>query len=144
MMSRSYGGAALRLRSSVTLPGTVEVPRVSLVAAELAGVVEIIWARCHVPHGSTADMSDAIERQIERFAPDFRGCVVRRHAMGPAEMERRNANLIGGDIAGGASTLARLVARPVVSLNPYATPLDGVYLCSSSTPPGVGVHGMYG
>jgi phytoene dehydrogenase-like protein len=103
-----------------------------------------LWAYCHVPNGSTADMSGPMEAQIERFAPGFRDCILARHAMAPAEMERRNANLIGGDIGGGASDLAQLVSRPVFSLNPYATPLDGVFLCSSSTPPGIGVHGMCG
>ena len=104
----------------------------------------VLWAYCHVPNGSTADMTGRMEDQIERFAPGFRDCIAARHAMGPAEMERRNANLVGGDIAGGASDLAQLFARPVFSLNPYATAIDGVYLCSSSTPPGIGVHGMCG
>jgi len=103
-----------------------------------------LWAYCHVPHGATVDMTRAIEDQIERFAPGFRDCVVARHAMGPAEMERRNANLVGGDIAGGAAHLEQLFMRPILSVNPYRTPIEGVYLCSSSTPPGVGVHGMCG
>lgn len=103
-----------------------------------------LWGYCHVPHGSDVDMTERMENQIERFAPGFRDCVAARHAMGPAMLEQRNANLVGGDIAGGAGNLAQLIARPVVSLNPYATPLDGVYLCSASTPPGVGVHGMCG
>ena len=103
-----------------------------------------LWGYCHVPHASTADMTDRIERQIERFAPGFRDTIAARHGMGPAELERRNANLVGGDISGGASDLGQLLTRPIASLNPYATPLDGVYLCSSSTPPGVGVHGMCG
>ena len=89
-------------------------------------------------------MTAAIESQIERFAPGFRDCIAARHVMGPAEMERRNANLIGGDIAGGASDIPQLFTRPVAQLNPYATPISGVYLCSSSTPPGIGVHGMCG
>ena len=103
-----------------------------------------LWAYCHVPNGSTTDMTSAIEDQIERFAPGFRDCVVARHVMGPAEMERRNANLVGGDIGGGASDLAQMFTRPVFSLNPYATAIPNVYLCSSSTPPGIGVHGMCG
>jgi len=103
-----------------------------------------LWAYCHVPHGSAEDRTAAIETQIERFAPGFRDCIVTRHAMGPAELERRNANLVGGDIAGGAADFAQIFARPTLSFNPYATPLDGVYLCSSSTPPGIGVHGMCG
>jgi phytoene dehydrogenase-like protein len=103
-----------------------------------------LWAYCHVPHASPEDMTDRIERQIERFAPGFRDTIAARHAMGPAELERRNANLVGGDISGGASDLRQLLTRPVASFTPYATPIDGVYLCSSSTPPGVGVHGMCG
>jgi phytoene dehydrogenase-like protein len=105
---------------------------------------QTLWAYCHVPHGSPLDMSAVIESQIERFAPGFRDVIVARHAMGPAALEQRNANLIGGDIAGGAGHLAQIFARPVATLNPYKTPIDGVYLCSSSTPPGVGVHGMCG
>ena len=103
-----------------------------------------LWAYCHVPNGSTTDMTSAIEDQIERFAPGFRDCIVARHVMGPAVMERRNANLVGGDIGGGASDLAQMFTRPVFSLNPYATAIPNVYLCSSSTPPGIGVHGMCG
>jgi phytoene dehydrogenase-like protein len=102
------------------------------------------WAYCHVPNGSTADMTEVIERQIERFAPGFGERVLARNAMGPADLERRNANLVGGDIAGGSNELRQLIARPVLRPIPYATPLDGVYLCSASTPPGGGVHGMCG
>jgi phytoene dehydrogenase-like protein len=102
------------------------------------------WGYCHVPNGSTADMTEVIERQIERFAPGFGERVLARNAMGPADLERRNANLVGGDIAGGSNELRQLVARPVMRPIPYATPLDGVYLCSASTPPGGGVHGMCG
>jgi phytoene dehydrogenase-like protein len=105
---------------------------------------QTLWAYCHVPHGSTADMTAAIESQIERFAPGFRDCIAARHTLAPADMEHRNANLVGGDIAGGASNLGQIFTRPVASLTPYATPVDGLYLCSSSTPPGVGVHGMCG
>lgn len=103
-----------------------------------------LWAYCHVPQASERDMSAIVEAQIERFAPGFRDVILARHAMGPAALEQRNANLVGGDIAGGAGNLAQIFARPVASLNPYATPIDGVYLCSSSTPPGIGVHGMCG
>ena len=104
----------------------------------------VLWAYCHVPNGATADMTARIENQIERFAPGFRDCIIARHAMPPAEMERRNANLVGGDIGGGACDISQVFMRPVFSLNPYATPIDGVFLCSSSTPPGIGVHGMCG
>jgi phytoene dehydrogenase-like protein len=103
-----------------------------------------LWAYCHVPNGSRTDMRERIERQVERFAPGFRDCVDDRHVMFPADLERSNANLVGGDIAGGAADVAQLYTRPIASLHPYTTPIDGVYLCSSSTPPGVGVHGMCG
>ena len=113
-------------------------------ASRAAAGTHTLWAYCHVPHASAADMSAIIEAQIERFAPGFRDVIVARHAMGPATLEQRNANLVGGDIAGGAGHLAQVFTRPVASFNPYTTPIDGVYLCSSSTPPGVGVHGMCG
>ena len=102
------------------------------------------WAYCHVPNGSTADMAARIERQVERFAPGFRERILARSALGPAALERHNANYVGGDINGGAAILSQLVARPVARLSPYTTPLPGVFLCSSSTPPGGGVHGMCG
>jgi phytoene dehydrogenase-like protein len=102
------------------------------------------WAYCHVPNGSTVDMTAAIESQVERFAPGFRDVVLARSVMSCAEMERRNANLIGGDITGGAQMLSQLFTRPVASLNPYRTPIPHLYLCSASTPPGGGVHGMCG
>lgn len=102
------------------------------------------WAYCHVPNGSAFDMTARIEEQIERFAPGFRDRILVRHAMNCGQMERRNANLVGGDINGGAADLRQLLARPVLSLNPYRTPVPGIYLCSASTPPGGGVHGMCG
>jgi phytoene dehydrogenase-like protein len=102
------------------------------------------WAYCHVPNGSAEDMTGRIEAQIERFAPGFSKRVLARNALGPADLERRNRNLVGGDLNGGAATLWRLAARPVTKLNPYATPARGVFLCSASTPPGGGVHGMCG
>jgi len=101
-----------------------------------------VWAYCHVPNGSTVDMSSAIESQIERFAPGFRERILARHVSAPADLERHNANLIGGDIAGGANDLGQLFLRPTPRL--YKTPLRGVFLCSASTPPGGGVHGMCG
>jgi phytoene dehydrogenase-like protein len=103
-----------------------------------------LWAYCHVPNGSTIDMRERIESQIERYAPGFRECIATRSVLFPADLERRNANLVGGDIGGGAGNFAQFVARPVLSLNPYKTAVRDVYLCSSSTPPGVGVHGMCG
>ena len=102
------------------------------------------WAYCHVPNGSTEDMTDRIEAQIERFAPGFRDLIVAKSATAPAEFEQRNRNLVGGDINGGAMDLRQLVFRPVRKLVPYRTPVRGLYLCSSSTPPGGGVHGMCG
>lgn len=104
----------------------------------------IVWAYCHVPRGSREDMTARIETQIERFAPGFRERIIARSTMDTAAMEAYNANLIGGDISGGLPDWRQLVTRPVVSLNPYATPTPGIYLCSSSTPPGPGVHGMCG
>jgi phytoene dehydrogenase-like protein len=103
-----------------------------------------LWAYCHVPFSCGTDMSDQIESQIERFAPGFRDCVLARHKMSGADLGRSNPNLIGGDINGGAANLMQLIARPILSANPYRTPLPGVYLCSASTPPGGGVHGMCG
>ena len=103
-----------------------------------------VWAYCHVPNGSNVDMTNAIEGQIERFAPGFRDLIVDRHAMGPVALERYNANYVGGDISGGAHGGTQLFARPVPSISPHTTPADGIYLCSSSTPPGAGVHGMCG
>jgi phytoene dehydrogenase-like protein len=102
------------------------------------------WAYCHVPNGSQVDMTEAIERQVERFAPGFRDRILARHAMDTVAMEAHDANYVGGDISGGAGDLRQLVARPVRSLHPWATPLTDVYLCSASTPPGAGVHGMCG
>jgi phytoene dehydrogenase-like protein len=102
------------------------------------------WAYCHVPNGSAFDMTERIEAQIERFAPGFRDRVLARNVLVPAALERHDRNYVGGDINGGAATLRSLLARPVVSLSPYRTPADGVYLCSASTPPGGGVHGMCG
>lgn len=101
-----------------------------------------LWAYCHVPNGSDIDMSERIEDQIERFAPGFRSRIIGRSVLTPAQLESRNANLVGGDINGGAQTLAQMFTRPTI--HTYSTPLDNVYICSSSTPPGGGVHGMCG
>jgi phytoene dehydrogenase-like protein len=102
----------------------------------------VAWAYCHVPNGSVVDLTERVEAQVERFAPGFRELVLARSALGPRELEARNRNLVGGDINGGAMDLGQLVRRPTLST--CATPLVGVYLCSSSTPPGGGVHGMCG
>lgn len=102
------------------------------------------WAYCHVPHGSTADMTEKIEAQVERYAPGFRDVVIARAVMDTAELERRNPNLVGGDINGGSAILGQIFFRPVARWNPYAIPIPGFYLCSASTPPGGGIHGMCG
>jgi phytoene dehydrogenase-like protein len=99
----------------------------------------VLWAYCHVPNGSTVDMTERVEAQIERFAPGFKDCVLERRVLSPAALEAMDANLMGGDISGGAMTMGQFVFRPG-----YATGTAGVYLCSSSTPPGGGVHGMCG
>lgn len=103
-----------------------------------------LWGYCHVPNGSDVDMTERIENQIERFAPGFKDLILERHAMGPATMERYNANYIGGDINGGMQNLRQFFARPVIRWDPYSTPNDRFFICSSSTPPGGGVHGMCG
>lgn len=105
---------------------------------------ETFWAYCHVPAGSTVDMTSAIERQMERFAPGFRDRVLARHTMNCADYERYNPNLIGGDIVGGMSDWRQLLTRPVVRAKPHTTPDPAIFLCSASTPPGAGVHGMCG
>lgn len=102
----------------------------------------ILWAYCHVPNSSTFDMTERIESQIERFAPGFRDCILARHVASPAELERMDANLVGGDVMGGALSLGQLLFRP--SYRAYATGAPNIYLCSASTPPGGGVHGMCG
>jgi len=102
------------------------------------------WAYCHVPHGWRGDMTGPIESQIERFAPGFRDTILGRHVISPTAFERRNPNLVGGDITGGVMDARQLFTRPVVRLNPYTTPNPEIYICSASTPPGGGVHGMCG
>jgi phytoene dehydrogenase-like protein len=114
------------------------------------------WAYCHVPNGSTVDMTARIEAQVERFAPGFRDVVLARCVTTPADLERRNANCVGGDVVGGANDVVQMLARPILALDPYAIPVRDVgrsgrtrprprwFLCSASTPPGGGVHGMSG
>lgn len=102
------------------------------------------WGYCHVPHGSVRDMTEAVERQVERFAPGFRDTILARSAMNTRQLEDHNANLVGGDIMGGQQGLWQFLFRPAPRLDPYATPADGVYICSASTPPGGAVHGMCG
>ncbi|MER7763827.1 NAD(P)/FAD-dependent oxidoreductase [Streptomyces sp. NPDC097619] len=104
----------------------------------------VFWAYGHVPHGWDGDLTEAVERQLERFAPGFRDLVLARATAGPAELARRNPNYVGGDIACGAASGLQLLLRPKLSLRPYGTPHPAVFLCSSATPPGPGVHGMSG
>ncbi|XVV38052.1 phytoene desaturase family protein [Streptomyces sp. CA-100214] len=104
----------------------------------------VFWAYGHVPNGWTGDLTDAIERQLERFAPGFRDRVLARATAGPPELAARNANYVGGDIASGAVSGLQLLLRPKLSLSPYTTPHPAVFICSSATPPGPGVHGMSG
>jgi phytoene dehydrogenase-like protein len=103
-----------------------------------------LWAYCHVPNGSTFDMTERIEAQIERYAPGFRDVIIARNTISTEELERYNPNYIGGDINGGVQNMGQLFTRPTARLVPYSTPVDGIYICSSSTPPGGGVHGMCG
>ncbi len=102
----------------------------------------VLWAYCHVPNGSAFDMTERIEAQIERFAPGFRDCILARHVSTPETLETMDANLLGGDIGGGALSLRQMIFRP--TLRGYATGTRNLYLCSASTPPGGGVHGMCG
>ncbi|MGW0224003.1 phytoene desaturase family protein [Streptomyces tendae] len=104
----------------------------------------VFWAYGHVPNGWTGDLTDAVERQLERFAPGFRDRVLARATAGPPELAARNANYVGGDIASGAVSGLQLLLRPKLSLSPYSTPHPAVFICSSATPPGPGVHGMSG
>jgi phytoene dehydrogenase-like protein len=104
----------------------------------------VAWAYCHVPNGSTLDRTEAIERQVERFAPGFRERILARHTMNTARLEDYNPNYIGGDINGGVIDARQLFTRPALRSSPYRTSEKGIYICSSSTPPGGGVHGMCG
>ncbi len=121
----------------VTQPGVVDQSRAP------AGK-QVLWAYCHVPPASDVDMAGRIEAQIERFAPGFRDLILARSVRTAADMERYNPGYVGGDIAAGASTLRQTIGRPALRWNPYRVPLPGTYLCSGSTPPGGGVHGMCG
>jgi phytoene dehydrogenase-like protein len=143
------GGTLEEIARSERLPGS-ERPFVLLTQPSLfddtrapAGK-HTAWAYCHVPLDSTEDMTERIEAQVERFAPGFRDLILARSSIGPADFERRNRNIVGGDINGGTMDLRQLFLRPVRKLVPYRTPLEGLYICSSSTPPGGGVHGMCG
>jgi phytoene dehydrogenase-like protein len=108
------------------------------------GDVHPVWAYGHVPRGYAGDATEALLDQIERFAPGFRERIVAKHVRMPAEMEAYNANYVGGDIVTGANTPKQILFRPRVALNPYATGIPGVYICSAATPPGAGAHGICG
>jgi phytoene dehydrogenase-like protein len=141
----SYGEIARSEDSPGTLPPFVLLAQPSLWDESRAPAGKhTAWAYCHVPHGSAVDMTDAIEAQVERFAPGFRERILARSARGPHELEAHNRNLVGGDLNGGLMDLRQLYTRPVARLVPYRTPRKGVYICSASTPPGGGVHGMCG
>jgi phytoene dehydrogenase-like protein len=131
------GRHALRPYCLVVQPGVVDPTRAP------AGR-ETLWAYCHVPNGSTLDMTERIEAQVERFAPGFRDLVLARSTMTARDVEAYNPNYVGGDISGGAGTLRQTIFRPTVRWNPYRTGAPGIYLCSACTPPGGGVHGMCG
>ncbi|HEY5628649.1 MAG TPA: NAD(P)/FAD-dependent oxidoreductase, partial [Candidatus Limnocylindrales bacterium] len=143
-------GDVARGEAAVAAGRLPERPFVLLVQPTLADPTRapagkhIAWAYCHVPAGSTADMAPAIERQIERFAPGFRDLVLARAVKDAASMEAWDANYVGGDINGGLADWRQLLFRPVARWNPYSTPVPGLFLGSSSTPPGGGVHGMSG
>jgi phytoene dehydrogenase-like protein len=102
------------------------------------------WAYCHVPNGCAEDMTGRIEKQVERFAPGFQSRILTRHTISPAQLEAHNPTMTGGDISGGANDLWQFLFRPAPRWNPYATPNPRLFICSSSTPPGGGVHGMCG
>jgi phytoene dehydrogenase-like protein len=131
------GRHAERPYAIVVQPGVVDPTRAP------AGT-STLWSYCHVPNGSDVDMTSRIEDQIERFAPGFRDLIVARSTMTAMDEQRHNANYLGGDINGGAGTLRQTLFRPAIRVNPYRTGTPGVYLCSASTPPGGGVHGMCG
>jgi phytoene dehydrogenase-like protein len=108
------------------------------------GDIHPVWSYAHVPHGYTGDATQAIIDQIERFAPGFRDRIVGTAVRTTTDMAASNSNYVGGDVVGGASTLRQLLFRPRLALDPYATGIPGTYLCSASTPPGAGAHGMCG
>lgn len=147
------GGSAREIDDAERAPWKAEVPHRPFLILSQPTLFDpgrappgkhIAWAYCHVPNGSRADMAGPMEDQIERFAPGFRERILDRHVMAPLDLERANPNLVGGDIGGGANVTLQLLFRPSRRLKPYRTPVKGLYVCSSSTPPGVGVHGMCG
>ncbi len=131
------GAVSVRPYTLLTQPGRFDPTRAP------AGATTA-WAYCHVPSGSTIDCTTAIEAEVERQAPGFRDCVLARAVLRPADLEAYNPNYVGGDVNGGAADLSQLFTRPVARMNPYTTPNPRLFLCSASTPPGGGVHGMAG
>jgi phytoene dehydrogenase-like protein len=140
----SAGEAAVHADSIPGRPFTLLVQPSLFDPARAPRSQHTAWAYCHVPHGSTWDASHTIEAHIERFAPGFRGVIRARATKNSLDMERFNWNYVGGDINGGLADITQLLFRPVTRADPYSTALDNVFLCSSSTPPGGGVHGMCG
>jgi phytoene dehydrogenase-like protein len=147
------GGTLDEIAAAEAAVASGEVPERPYVLVSQPAVVDpsrapegqhTLWTYCHVPNGCTVDMTEAIERQIERFAPEFRDRVLARHVADPAWYERYNPAYVGGDITGGAHTGLQLLFRPTPQLRPYRTPNPRLYMCSASTPPGGGVHGMSG
>ncbi len=147
------GGTIDEVRASEAATNAGQVPKEPFLLlaqqsvadrTRVPGTGETLWGYCHVPHGSNVDMTDVIERRIERFAPGFRDRILARNVATSGAVEAYNNNYVGGDINGGAADLRQFLMRPVPSLRPWATPAKGIYLCSSSTPPGGGVHGMCG
>ncbi len=146
------GGTAEEIAAAERAAWTGRATRTPFVIASQPTVVDpsraptgrhVLWAYCHVPANFSVDMTDAIERQIERFAPGFGDLILGRQAMGPAALEEWNPNLVGGDIAGGRTDGLRMLLRPALKVDPYSAG-QGLFLCSSATPPGPGVHGMSG
>jgi phytoene dehydrogenase-like protein len=147
------GGTLEQIAASESAPGARRIPERPFVLVAQQSLFDpsraprgkqTVWTYCHVPNGSTVDMTDRIERQIERFAPGFRERILARSTRGPRELQALNPNYVGGDINGGLPELRQLVTRPLARIDPYSTPVPGLYLCSSATPPGGGVHGMCG
>ncbi|GAA3725476.1 NAD(P)/FAD-dependent oxidoreductase [Streptomyces tremellae] len=137
-LKQAYGGTAPDTPFLITAQPTLADP------SRAPEGKHVFWAYGHVPHGWTGDLTDAVERQLDRFAPGFRDLVLARATAGPPQLAERNANYVGGDIACGAAQGLQLLLRPKLSLSPYSTPRPAVFLCSSATPPGPGVHGMSG
>ncbi|GAA4445115.1 NAD(P)/FAD-dependent oxidoreductase [Ravibacter arvi] len=147
------GGGIREIARSESAAWSGQVPESPFVLLTQPGVVDssrapagkqVVWGYCHVPHSSGHDMTEAIERQVERFAPGFRDSILAKSVMSAVDMQAYNPNYVGGDINGGVQDIFQHFARPVLSFSPYRTPAKGIYFCSSSTPPGGGVHGMCG